>query len=292
MKIRIFFVFLITLLITSCGEYNKILKSSDNELKYTYAKKYYDEKKYSKAITLLEDLIPVLKGTSQAEESLFLLAQCYFYDKDYTSANLFYNRYFNTYPKGEYAELARYNAAYGLYLDSPDPRLDQTNTYKSMQEFQNFMEMYPQSDKTQLAQELLFEMQEKLAYKEFLACRLYYNLGNYMGNNYESCVVTAREALKSYPYSKYAEDYQILILRSRFELADNSIDEKKPERFREVIDEHYNYKNMFPEGKYTREAVKYYRQALREVGEEVEALTDAEAKIEDELIKEQIKESK
>lgn len=292
MKIRIFFVFLLTLLITSCGEYNKILKSSDNELKYTYAKKYYEEKKYSKAITLLEDLIPVFKGTSQAEESLFLLAQCYFYDKDYTSANLFYNRYYSTYPKGEYAELARYNAAYGLYLDSPDPRLDQTNTYKSMQEFQVFMEMYPQSDKTQLAQDLLFEMQEKLAYKEFLACQLYFNLGNYMGNNYESCVVTAREALKSYPYSKYAEDYQILILRSRFELADNSIDERKPERFRDVIDEHYNYKNMFPDGKYVKDAEKFYRQALKEVGEQVEALTEEGAQLEKDLIKQEIKESK
>lgn len=292
MKIRIFFVFLLTLLITSCGEYNKILKSSDNELKYTYAKKYYDEKKYSKAITLLEDLIPVFKGTSNAEESLFLLAQCYFYDKDYTSANLFYNRYYTTYPKGEYAELARYNAAYGLYLDSPDPRLDQSNTYKSMQEFQTFLEMYPQSDKVQLAQDLLFEMQEKLAYKEFMAVRLYFNLGNYMGNNYESCVVTAREALKSYPYSKYAEDYQIYILRSRFELADNSIDEKKPERFRDVIDEHYNYKNMFPEGRYIKDAEKFYRQALKEVGEQVEALTDEGAQLEKALIKEEIQESK
>lgn len=271
MKIRIFLALILTIFIaTSCGEYNKILKSTDYELKYTYAKKYFDEKKYSKSITLLEELVPIFKGTSHGEESLFLLAQSNFYNKDYTTATQYYKAYCTTYPKGEYTELARYNAAYGLYLDSPDVRLDQTNTYKSMQEFQTFLETYPQSDKVQLAQDCLFEMQEKLAYKELLACRLYFNLGNYMGNNYESCVVTAREALKSYPYSKYLEEFQILILRSRYELATRSITERKPERFRSVIDEQYNYLNMFPDGKYRKEAERYNKQALKEIGQDAD----------------------
>jgi outer membrane protein assembly factor BamD len=257
----------ITLVVaTSCGEYNKILKSTDYELKYTYAKKYFDEKKYGRAITLLEELIPIFKGTSHAEESSFLLAQSYFYDKDYMSATQFYAAYYNTYPKGEYAELARFNGAYGLYLDSPDARLDQTSTYKSMQQFQNFLELYPQSDKVQIVQEYLFEMQEKLALKELLACRLYYNLGNFRGNNYESCVVMAREAIKSYPYSKYLEDFQVYIVRSRYQLAMQSIDERKQERFRNVVDERYNYLNMFPEGKYLKEVDRYYHRAIKEMG--------------------------
>lgn len=285
MKIRILFIFFLTLIITtSCGEYNKILKSTDYELKYTYAKKYFDEKKYSKAITLLEELVPVFKGTSNAQECSFLLAQSYFYDKDYITATQFYAAYYNTYPKGEYAELARFNAAYGLYLDSPDPKLDQTNTYKAMQQFQNFLEMYPQSDKVQKVQEYLFQMQEKLAYKDYLACRLYFNLGNYMGNNYESCVVTAREALKTYPYSKFNEEFQILILRSRYELATQSVDERKEERFRDVVDERFNYLNMFPDGKYSKEAERYYRKALKEMGQEVDLETEVATKIENEII--------
>lgn len=286
MKIRILFVFFLTLLVTtSCGEYNKILKSTDYELKYTYAKKYFDEKKYGRAITLLEELVPVFKGTSHAEESAFLLAQSFFYDKDYTTATQFYAAYYNTYPKGEYTELARFNAAYGLYLDSPDTRLDQSSTYKSMQEFQNFIEMYPQSDKVPLVRDYLFEMQEKLALKELMACRLYFNLGNYMGNNYESCVVTAREALKSYPYSKYTEEYQIYILRSRYELAIHSVDERKPERFRNVVDERFNYFNMFPEGKFRKEAERYYRRALKELGQEADLEVEAATVLENELKK-------
>ena len=278
MKIKILFIFCLTIFFaTSCGEYNKILKSSDYELKYTYAKKYFDEKKYGRSITLLEELVPIFKGTSHAEESAFLLAQSYFYDKDYTTATQFYAAYYNTYPRGEYAELARFNGAYGLYLDSPDPRLDQSSTYKSMQQFQNFLEMYPQSDKVQLVQDYLFEMQEKLALKELMACRLYFNLGNYLGNNYESCVVTAREALKQYPYSKYIEEFQILIVRSRFELADNSVELRRQERFRNLIDERFNYLNMFPEGKYMKEVESYYRRAMREMGQPLQGDTGTDS---------------
>ncbi len=277
MKIRILLVFVLTLLVaTSCGEYNKILKSTDNELKYTYAKKYFDEKKYSRASTLLEELVPIFKGTAHAEESMFLLAQSFFYDKDYITATQYFKAYYTTYPKGEYTELARYNAAYGLYLDIPDVKLDQTSTYKSMQEFQTFLEIYPQSDKTQLVQGYLFEMQENLALKELMACRLYFNLGNYMGNNYESCVVTAREALKTYPYSKYGEEFQILILRSRYEVAAKSVAERTAERLRAVIDEHYNYLNMYPEGKYKKEADKYYKQAIKALNLKTEGLTSEE----------------
>lgn len=287
MKNKLLYLLLLSVIVfTSCGEYNKILKSSDNELKYSYAKKYFDDKKYSKAIVILESILPSLKGTANAEEALFLLAQSHFYDKDYYSANQYYKAYTNTYPKGEYAELARFNGAYGLYLDSPDPRLDQTNTIKSMQEFQTFMEFYPKSDKISLVQDYLFQMQEKLAYKEFLACKLYYNLGNYMGNNYESCIITAREALKSYPYSKYAEEFQLLILKSKFDLAEKSIHEKQAERFREVVDEHFNYLNMFPEGKHLKEAEKYYRDVLKKLGESVDDATALEVQAEDAALQE------
>ena len=69
---------LLTVALVSCNEYNKILKSTDRDLKYTYAKKYFDEGKYNRSITLLEELVSFMKGTAQAEESLYLLAQSHY----------------------------------------------------------------------------------------------------------------------------------------------------------------------------------------------------------------------
>ena len=256
---NLIFLFAIVAIFSSCGEYNKILKSTDRDLKYTYAKKYFEEEKYSRAIALLEDLVPYMKGTAHAEESLYLLGQSYYNTKDYLSSTQMFTTYYNTYPNGEYAEPAMYYAAYGMYLDSPAPELDQTKTYKAISEFQRYIELYPQTERAEQAKKYLFELQEKLAYKELLAARLYLRLGNYMGNNYEASVITSREALKDYPYSKYAEEFQMLILRARFELAENSISRAKPERYRAVIDEYFNYINSYPSGKYLKEAEKYYK---------------------------------
>ncbi len=256
---------LLALVLGSCNEYNKILKSTDRDLKYTYAKKYFEEGKYNRSITLLEELVTFMKGTAQAEESLYLLAQSHYNSKDYASATEVFTTYYNTYPKGEYAEPALFYAAYGMYLDSPDPRLDQTKTYRAISEFQKYIERYPQTERSEQAKNYLFELQEKLAYKELLAARLYLNLGNYMGNNYESAVITAREAMKSYPYSKYMEDYQITILRARYEYARRSTLRTQPERYRMVVDEYFNYTNTFPEGKYTTEANAYYREAQEKI---------------------------
>ncbi|MDR1707530.1 MAG: outer membrane protein assembly factor BamD [Prevotella sp.] len=279
MRIKILCAFLLAMVLVSCGEYNKILKSRDAELKYTYAKKYFDEKKYGRSITLLDEILSAYAGSSKEQEILYLLAQSYFYDKDYTTATQYYTRYYNKYPKGDYAELARYNAAYGLYLDSPDARLDQTSTIKSIQQFQTFLEYFPQSSKAPEAQDLMFKLQEKLAYKEFLAARLYFNLGLYNRDNYyESCIVTAKEALKSYPFSEFTEEFQILIVRSKYESAVYSVDLKKHDRYRELIDEHFNYKNMFPSGKYTKESEGYYRKALKELGQQVDEATNEAVK--------------
>ncbi|HLW10711.1 MAG TPA: outer membrane protein assembly factor BamD [Fermentimonas sp.] len=265
MRKNIVFLVLMAFVLVSCNEYNKILKSTDRDLKYSYAKKYFDEGKYSRSITLLEELVPFMKGTGEAEESLYLLAQSHYNSRDYISATEVYTTYYNTYPRGEYAEPALFYSAYGMYLDSPDPKLDQTKTYTAIVEFQKYMERYPQTERSEQAKGYLFELQEKLAYKELLAAQLYLNLGNYMGNNYESAVVTAREAMKSYPYSIYMEEYQITILRARYEFAQRSTLKTQPERYRMVVDEYFNYTNTFPEGKYLSEAEGYYKEAQKKI---------------------------
>ena len=256
---KLILLFAIAIFFSGCGEYNRILKSTDRDLKYTYAKKYFEEKKYKRSIDLLEELVPYMKGTAYAEESLYLLGQSYYNSKDYLSSTQIFTTYYNSYPRGEYAEPALYYAAYGMYLDSPTYELDQSKTYKSISEFQRYVELYPQTERAEQAKHYMFELQEKLALKELMAAKLYLRLGNYMGNNYEACVITSREALKNYPYSKYAEEFQMLILRARFDLAENSISKAKAQRYRTVIDEYFNYINSYPSGEFAKEAEGYYK---------------------------------
>ena len=245
-------------LFSSCGEYNEVLKSTDYEYKYSYAKKYFNAKQYTKSATILEELVTIFKGTAHAEESLYLLAQSYYGQEDYLTASEYFQTYYSTYPKGEYAESSRFYSGYGLFLDSPDPRLDQAQTYKAIEQMQLYLEYYPQSERAKEAQNIMFELQEKLALKELMAVRLYFNLGTYMGNNYLSSVVTADAALKDYPYTKYREELMFYKIRSKYELALVSVEEKLQGRYRDVVDEYFNYVNEFPEGKYKKQVQRFY----------------------------------
>ena len=253
------------LLLTSCGEYNKVLKSTDANVKFEYAKKAFEKGKYGQACTLLSEIVTVMKGTEHAEEALYLLGLSHFENKDYISSGAYFKTYYTHYPKGKYAELARFYSGYGYYLDSPEPQLDQTTTHKAIEELQNFLDYFPKSDKVSIAQNAIFELQDKLVFKELQNAQLYYNLGNYLGNNYESAVIVAKNAIKDYPYSKYKEQLEMLILKARYQEAAQSVEEKKVERFRDVIDEYYSFINDYPESDNREEADNIFKIASKYV---------------------------
>lgn len=255
------------LTVSSCGEYQKALKSTDPNYKFDYAKRAFDQKKYVQTYTLLKDISTVFKGSNKAEECLYLLAMSYYENKEYPEAASYFKTYYQRYPKGKYAEPARYYAGYSYYLDSPEAQLDQSETIRAIEELQGFLDYFPRSDKVTLAQNAIFEMQDKLTLKELQNAQLYYNLGNYMGNNYESCVITARNAVKEYPYSKYKEELEMLILKAKYQEASQSVAEKKADRFRDVIDEYYAFINNYPDSKNRDEADNILKIAQRFVKE-------------------------
>ena len=261
--------------LTSCGEYNKVLKSTDYEYKYEAAKSYFGKGQNTKAAAILEELITILKGTDKAEESLYMLGMTYYNQGAFITASHYFSTYYNSYPRGTYTEQARFYSGKALFLDTPEPRLDQSSTYKAIQELQMFMEYFPASNRHQEAQQMIFDLQDKLVMIDYMAARVYYDLGSYTGNssysttgnNYLACIVTAQNALKDYPYTKLREDISILLLRAKYDMAKESVEEKKEERMRDAIDEYYAFKNEFPESKYIKEVENIYKDAKKYVKE-------------------------
>lgn len=252
-------------MLASCGEYQKALKSTDPEYRFDYAKRAFENGKYVQTYTLLKDIATQLKGSDKAEESLYLLGLAYFENKEYEEAASYFQTYYGRYPKGKYAELARYYSGYSYYLDSPEPQLDQSGTVKAIAELQAFLDFFPRSDKVSIAQNAIFELQDKLTLKELQNAQLYYNLGNYLGNNYESAIIVAKNAIREYPYSKYKEELEMLVLKSRYQVASQSIEQKKADRFRDVIDEYYSFINNYPDGPNRQEADNIFNIASKYV---------------------------
>lgn len=261
------YIFALAVALSSCTEYSKVLKSRDVDYKFEYAKKAYEQGKYLQASTLLGDVYTPLRGTAKGEEALYLLGMSYYGNQDYTNSNLYFKTYYTRYPKGKYAENCRFYSGYGFYLDSPDAQLDQSYTVKAIEELTAFLDRYPESEKAPQAQKAIFEMQDKLTLKELQNAQLYYNLGNFLGNNYESAIIVSQNALKDYPYSKYREEFEFLILKSKYQEAKQSVDEKMADRYRDVVDEYYSFINTYPESKHRKEADTIYKISQKHVGQ-------------------------
>ena len=265
MKIRTIILCSVAAMMTGCaGEFNKVVKSSDYDYRYEFAKQCFAEGKFSRAEMLLEELIPLKKGTDEGEEALYMLAMSQYMNRDYESAASTFKKYFSSYPKGFYAEQAMFYVGQSLYESTPEPRLDQTPTIGAINAYQQFMDFYPNSKLRERAQDRLFELQDKLVMKELLSAQLYYNLGGYFGNinsnsesNYSSSIIVAQNALKTYPYSNHREEFSLLIMKSKFELAENSSTDKKLERYQDAEDECYGFLNEYPESKDKALAEKY-----------------------------------
>lgn len=256
MKNSITAVILSALFFTSCAnEFNKVYKTSDYAYKYEYAKQCYAQGKYLRASTLLQGLVTLQKGTDNAQESLYMLGMAEYNSKDYEGAAATFKKYYSSYPKGSYAEEAEFYAGMSLFNCTPEPRLDQSQTMNAISAFQEYIDLFPDGKYRGVAQDRLFELQDKLVLKELYSAQLYYDMGQYFGNctyggnNYEACIITAQNALKDYPYSKLREKFSLLVMKSKFELAQQSVEEKKLERFQDAEDECYGFINEYPDSK-------------------------------------------
>lgn len=265
---------LLAVLLSSCAqEFNQVYKSPDYAYKYEYAKECFVNGQYTQATTLLQELIIQQKGRKAEQESLYLLAMSEFLNKDYQTAAEAFKRYVKSYPKGQYTEQATYYVGESLFLAAPEPRLDQTETVNAIAAFQDYMDIFPEGSMKAQAQQRLFALQDKLVIKELYSAQLYYNLGTYFGNctmggnNYEACIVTAQNALKDYPYSNKREEFATLIMKAKFELAQQSVDSKRVERFQDAEDECYGFINEYPDSKERRTAESYIEKCKKALGE-------------------------
>ena len=254
----------VALLMTSCvNEYNQITKSGDYTLKYEYAKQCYAQGKYSRAVPLLQEVVTMKKGSTEGEECLYMLAMAEFGMKDYETASEYFKKYFSSYPKGRYAENAKYYVGESLFQNAPEPRLDQSTTMTAIAASQEYLDIFPDAHLKSQATSRLYALQDLLVEKEYKSARLYFDLGTYFGNctnggnNYEACIVTAQNALKDYPYSNRREEFASLVMKSKYELAKMSVESKQLERYQDAEDECYGFINEYPDSKERSLAEKY-----------------------------------
>jgi outer membrane protein assembly factor BamD len=256
MKLKLLFIGILVFTLVSCGEYEKILKSTDYTLKYKKAFEYYNNEEYTRAANIFDQIVGVFRGTNKSDTVSYYQAMSYYKQKDFIMSGHYFKTFFETYPYSSFAEEAEYLSAYCYYLNSPPPALDQENTTIAIESFQSFINKYPGSKHVLESKECITELQDKLVEKSKLNAVLYYDLGVY-----KSSIIALKNSLAEYPNTKYREELMWLVLDSNYQLARGSIESKKRDRFQTTLDEYYSFITEFPKSKYKKKAEDIYETA-------------------------------
>ena len=225
---------LIIMLFSSCSEFKRILKSTDNDMKYEVAMDYFDRKDYNRALQLFDLLQNSFRSTPKGEFVAYRTAMCYYETNDFEIAGYYFNKFIQNYPYSIDAEKAAFMNAYCNYLISPNKSLEQQNTMTAINQLKSFIERYPESDSITRANELLDDLNNKLEEKEYNICILYYKM-----ENYNAAITSFENLLKHYPNTKHREEILNEMTKAYFDYAENSVPSKQRERYEACI-EHYN----------------------------------------------------
>lgn len=250
-------------LASSCkSNFEKTRTSGNAELILNTAFKYYEKKNYQRALTLFELVINTLRGDSRAEKAYYEYAQCHYHTKQYLLAAFYFKNFSNTFTNSPLREDAAYMSAYSNYQLAPSFRLDQSASESAIEEFQVFVNLFPTSSKVAQCNQLIDELRRKLEQKAFAEGQLYYDL-----RQYQSAVISFDNLLRDYPESPDVERVRYLIAKASFLLAENSVVEKKAERYGESVTRCTDFLEKYPSGKYAKE-IKIIRKEA-EIGQKV-----------------------
>ncbi|MFY0685550.1 MAG: outer membrane protein assembly factor BamD [Cyclobacteriaceae bacterium] len=249
-----------TVLIFGCTEFQKIRKSDDAFKKYEAAVAYYEEKDWYRSATLLEEILPVLRGTKEAELANFYFAYAHYNQDQFILSSHYFKTFYEVYSRSEYAMEAHYMHAYSLYMQSPKPQLDQIATYEAIAEMQGFINKYPYSDYAAEADKLIDELQVKLETKAFENAKLYYQI-----KRYEAAIVAFENFMLDFPDSRYNEEVMFLSVKTYYDYAEVSITTKQKERYQKAVDFYEKLVDKWPNSNFLKQAEGLYSNSLKEI---------------------------
>ena len=262
-RLGIISLILVVVIFSSC-RFQKLLKSSDYDKKYLMAVEFYDQQDYNRALQLMDQIVPIYKGTDKAQELEYMYAMSYFKQADFVLASYYFKRYYRNYPTSDEAEEALYYSAYCNYMDSPRSSLDQETTKAAIQEMKLYMVRFPEGSQYGNAEKIIDELETKLEKKDYNIAYQYYKM-----EDYNAAITAFQSYLKKYPNTSYREDVMFYVLKSYYDFALLSFSAKQEKRFTKAIGAYVDFVALYPESKYRGQADKVNESASAFIGREI-----------------------
>ena len=221
----------ILLMMASCKTEQQIaMTSADKNFILKVANEKFEKKKWQDALALYERLSNLVAGTDDAPNVVFNSAYANYYDKNYKLAGYQFKNFAVSFPQDPRREEAAYFSALCYYQGSLDYNLDQTSTESAINELQEFLNSYPNSERAKNIDQMIDELTYKLELKAYENARQYYKMGEYKAAN-----IAFDNVLNDFPSTKLRPKIYDYIMKSRYELATNSVFDLKRDRLESAL---------------------------------------------------------
>lgn len=277
----------ISLIISSCNkQHNLAMKSADKEFILNTANEFYAQKKWSKAIALYDRLPNLVAGTEDAPEVVFKSAYANYYDKNYKLAGHQFRNFSTTFTRDPRREEAAYMSAICYFEDSSEYNLDQTSTESAINYLQDFINNYPNSERSKDINEKIEKLTARLEKKYYEQAKQYFRIADY-----RAAVVAFENLLDEFPSTKLRQESMDFMLKSKYELGMHSIYSLKKDRLENAIAFSRQIEKEYPETSLAKNAVNMREKLSKELEKHIEYIKEIEAK-KAELLEKQKEESK
>ncbi|MBC7555980.1 MAG: outer membrane protein assembly factor BamD [Chryseobacterium sp.] len=239
--------------VTSCNKtQDKAMKSADKAFILKVANDNFAKKKWKDALALYDRLPNLVAGTDEAPNVVFNSAYANYYDKNYQLAGHQFKNFSVSFTDDPRREEAAYMSALCYYEGSMDYNLDQKSTELAINELQDFLNTFPNSERSKNIGQLIDELSYKLEFKAYENAHQYFKMADYKAAN-----VTFENVLNDFPATKLKPKITDYIMKSRYQLALNSVYDLKQERIENALAYTKTVEKQLPGTEYAKTALKY-----------------------------------
>ena len=255
-------VLAVVLSVSACKtEYESVLNSSDWDMKYAAAFKYFNQGKYSRSAQLFESLSQLSFGTSRDDTVQYYWGLSNYRFKDYMTAETNFAHFLTNFPSSPFASDAAFFRIDCLYRSTLRYELDQTPTNNAISTIKLYLAENPGTEHRDVCEQMLKELTERLDKKAFEGAKLYYKM-----EQYKSSRIAFVNVLKDNSENIYREQILYYIAMSSYKYAYMSVEEKQRDRYLTFIDDYYNFIGEWAESPYKRELDVLFRRAQKALG--------------------------
>ena len=250
---------------SGCSDYSKLLKKGTLDEKLAAADRYYKKEDWAHSLGLYENLLGYFNGQAEQEMISFRLAICNYHTGSLDLAAYLFKSFHETYPNSQYAEEAFFLLAYSHYLNTFGPELDQTNTFRALDELQLFINYYPESKRVGQANQAMDKLRDILTQKAFIGAKVFYEI-----EDYKAAIIALKNVLKDYPDIEQKEQIEWMIVDSHFQLARNSAEiiikdgiaeALRKNRFEQTVEAASMFLEAYPQSKYKSQVESLLKKA-------------------------------